>query len=501
MNNHHIRHQLRRYPILILLLLTLHTAFTSSQVFADAWNLTLKDVLTSALKENSIITIHRLGEDISKERVKFESSIFIPDVAAGANNYNYHWNDFTIDNYSDKGSYEYYMSLRGKQTDGSELSLNMSTKKENYSYMIPQYDIGQFTSGLYLKYYLPLLRGYGKEVTAVGIDKAKIDLDTSRERYEFTKSDVLFNVLKAYYELYRIRQQIRISREIFRNTEKIYEIVKEKVDKRKMPITEQLKMEVALKTQEQFIIGLENDEKKKTQLLMLAIYNVPDKEGDRTIELLTTPEYMIPVMALPPPEEMISRIEKVDMTLISLNNDMKLQGRDLVKALNEIKPDLNLNTEVGMSGYDLNDWNTSLSNFSSNNYRVNIGLELKFPLTNTRFRSRINEITDLMKQTKIKAENRKSEIRKIAYELRNDVTTVSEQIKIYRKVVALAEENLKNETERLIRGKTTVLYTLDYQSDLSNARFQLIRFKIDELLLLGTYSLYARQMEDLIKLL
>ena len=63
------------------------------------------------------------------------------------------------------------------------------------------------------------------------------------------------------------------------------------------------------------------------------------------------------------------------------------------------------------------------------------------------------------------------------------------------RIVALSKRNLENEIEKLVREKSTVLNTLDYQANLSNAELDMLATKIDYMLILGTSYLYRREME------
>lgn len=474
--------------------------FAYSEV-PGVWQLSLKDVLKTALCENTIITIHKIGEDASKQKVIFENGIFVPDISMSAYNTSNHWNQFSLQNYRDKNYYQYLFSARTKNEDGSELSLNFSSQKNCYTYMFPQYDLGEYNSSVYLKYYIPLLRGYGNQVNLVNVDKAKIELANTIQRYESMRADVLFNVYRSYFDLFKIREELKVSRGIKRNSEEIFKIVKEKVEMRRMPITEQLKIEVSLEIQDQTIVSLENDEKKKIDQLMISIYNDPTRQGNRKLKLLTSPETVFTEISLPPVEEMAKRIDNVDMELINLDTEYKLYQKDYIRALSDIKPNLNVSTELGLDGYDWNSAGSSIQNISSNNYRVNLGLEYRFPVNNSQYASKLREIKDRMDQAKIKMDNRKNEIVRIARDLTNDMNSLKERMRIYEKAISIAKENLNNETERLIRGKSTVLYTLNYQSDLSNSMLQLVRLRIECILLFGTYKLYSREMEALANVL
>jgi len=77
---------------------------------------------------------------------------------------------------------------------------------------------------------------------------------------------------------------------------------------------------------------------------------------------------------------------------------------------------------------------------------------------------------------------------------------VREKRELNEKIVALSKQNLENEIEKLVQGKSTVLNTLDYQTNLSNAELSIAELdmlatKIDYMLILGTSYLYCREME------
>ena len=462
---------------------------------AEPIQLSLSGAITIALKENKIINYYYIGNEIAYRRVDFEKAIYIPNLNLTGLTERYRWDSLTLDNYHKQAVDQYQISLSKKNPLGGTSSINFSTEKEGYVYNIPRINRKEYTSSIFLKYEQPLLKGFGRNMTNFNIDKAKMNKELAFQKSEDMKSNILYNVFRDYFLFYRATEELRLAREIRKNTGEIFNVVKEKVEMRRLPITDLNKMEAWLYTQDKEILELAFKRWQRQNQLMLSIYN--DARGDsfKEMVLLTTPDDVIRDYKESPSLETKMKTENNDFELLQFKNDLKLYGKDMQKALNDMKPDLTLSMELGTDGYDFNRRSKSISDINSDNYRGILQGILSLPIINTAAKSKWLEVKGQVVQTNIQISNRRNIIENSVNEIYNDIEMVRKKKELNDKIVAISKQNLENEIEKLVRDKSTVLNTLDYQTNLLRAELDLLTTKVDYMLILGTTYLYRREME------
>ncbi len=473
------------------ILLTILPAIAISETLS----LSLTDAITTALKENKIINYYYIGKEIADRRVDFEKAIYIPNLNLMGLTERYGWDSLTLNNYHKRIVDSYQVSLSQKNSLGGTSSINFSTDRDSYIFNIPRIYEKEYTSSIFLKYEQPLLKGFGQNMTNLNIDKAKINKELAFQKFEDMKSNILYNVFRDYFLLYRATEELRLAREIRKNTEEIYNIVKEKVEMRRLSMTDLHKMEAWLHIQDKEILELEFKRWQRQNQLLLSIYNEARGDSIKKIFLLNTPDEVIRNYKEPPLSETKMKTENNDFELLQYKNDLKLYEKDMQKALNDFKPDLTLSMELGAEGYDFNRRSKSISDINPDNYRVILQGILSLPIINTSAKSKWLEVKGQIEQTHIQISNRRNLIENSVNELYNDLEMVRKKGELNERIVALSKRNLENEIEKLVREKSTVLNTLDYQANLSNAELDMLATKIDYMLILGTSYLYRREME------
>lgn len=473
---------------------TVTTAFSADT--PGVLHLSLEDALSAALKENKSLQYSRLNKDISDYTVALKRSIFIPEVQSS---YSYSQNntDNNLNGHSGAKTDELLVSLSQANMIGGTASVNFSTARDANSF-INGPDVSEYTSSVFLNYSQPVLKGFGREITNLEINKAVIDRDTANEAYEDTKANILFNVFREYFLLYSVSEELRLSVEIRKNTEEIYKMVDEKVKAQKLPITELNTLKAALLSQDKQLLDLASAKTKQQDRLMLAIYEEPKRAAVSEVVPATMPETVISGFTEPSIVESRTKIEDADIDLIQFNNDLKKLEKDRLKAVSGLKPDLSVSLEAGYDGNDLNNRRDSIGNISSSNYRALITGTLLFPVINRAARSDVLTTESRMEQARIQIMNRKGVIENTVDELFDDFQTVKMKMGLDREIVGISKNNLDNEIERLIGEKSTALNTLDYQTTYISAQIDMVRTLVDYMLLIGTYHLYTREIEQLV---
>lgn len=260
---------------------------------SETLSLSLTDAITTALKENKIINYYYIGKEIADRRVDFEKAIYIPNLNLMGLTERYSWDSLTLNNYHKRIVDSYQVSLSQKNSLGGTSSINFSTDRDSYIFNIPRIYEKEYTSSIFLKYEQPLLKGFGQNMTNLNIDKAKINKELAFQKFEDMKSNILYNVFRDYFLLYRATEELRLAREIRKNTEEIYNIVKEKVEMRRLSMTDLHKMEAWLHIQDKEILELEFKRWQRQNQLLLSIYNEARGDSNEKIFPLNTPDEVI----------------------------------------------------------------------------------------------------------------------------------------------------------------------------------------------------------------
>ncbi len=483
--------------LLLFLWISLHCPIHEPR--AEAQQLALSEALSQALRENRTILYHRLGVDIAEKRLDFERSIYDPLLSLAGGSRRSAWSSSTLDNLRREDLGDSLVSISRKTPVGGVASLNYTTETERLSYEIPRFTVHQYTTSLFLKYEQPILRGFGAAITNINIDKASIVRESEEQRLEDVKALVLFNVFRDYFILFRALEELRLVKAVRENTQEIHDIVKQKVELRRLPVTDLNRMEAALLAADREILEAENRKSQKQHQLMLSIYNEPKISVFTEVQPTDSPDEVAPRLPLPPLVDTLVRKAHMDFELTRLRNEARLLGKDLQKAMDDRRPDLTLSLEAGLDGYSFDTWFKSVNDLSGENYRVLLRGTFSLPIWNTAARSRVGELEYRIQQVQILIRNRLGEIDQIVRDLYRDIETVREKRRVDEGIVSLSRESLNNEMEKLLRDKSTVLDTLDYQRTLIAAELNLISTKVDHLLLLGTVSLFRREMETLLE--
>ncbi|MEW6378743.1 MAG: TolC family protein [bacterium] len=477
-----------------------------------AVTLSLSDGLNIALQKNTDIRYYLLDKNTADQEVDYQEAVYLPYLKMSSKMGTYSWDVLTAANYRDHHIMDYDLSLSKRHSLAGTSSLHFSTKSDRITYYAPRVHQDEYTSTIFFKYDQPLLKGWGREMADFEIHKAGIRRELAIQKLEDEKNTILFKVFRSYFSLYLTGEELRLKREIRKNTQEIYNVVNEKVKMQKLPITTLNKVQATLLIQDKEIADLENEKRKKEHDLMLSIYNAScntsyntsqsdsntNSDTDPGIILSTQPDSVIASFPSPSWPDTQVRSEKMDFILANYAHQLRLAEKEREKAANNRKPDLTISLEFGIDGYDHQEWSRSIGDISSSNYRALITGVLGLPLKNTAAQADLAAAENKKRQLMIQIGNRREEIKNLVSELRDDMETAGNNMALNEKIAAISKQNLENEIERLVGEKSTVLDTLDYQTAFINAKLALLNTKMDYLMLIGTYYLVRREMQDLI---
>ncbi|MEW5801685.1 MAG: TolC family protein [bacterium] len=480
--------------------------------------LSLSDSLSIALKENTDIQYYLLDKDKAEKEVDYQKAVYLPYLKLNTKMGTYAYDVLTLDNYRNHRIMDFDLALSKRHSFAGASSIHFSTASDRSTYYTPRIHQDEYTSAIFFKYDQPLLKGWGRKMADLEIEKAGIHRELAIQKLKDMKNTILFNVFRDYFLLYLTGEELRLKREIRNNTEEIYNVVNEKVKMQKLPITTLNKMKATLLIQDKEMADLENEKKKKEHALVLSLYNKSHYHGsqqhdlqyrdsqqhhsqsgsDTRVILATRPDSVINSFPAPSWPDLQIRLEEVDFALIDYGHRLQLAEKEREKALNDLKPDLTISLEAGINGYDSHEWSSSIGGISSSNYRALLTGMLGLPLKNTAAKANLAAAENQNRQLLIQIGNRREEIKNLINELRDDMETVRNNMELSEKIAAISKENLENEIELLVGEKSTVLDTLDYQTAFISAKLNMLNTRIDYVMLIGTYYLLRREMEYLI---
>ncbi|MBN1625974.1 MAG: TolC family protein [Deltaproteobacteria bacterium] len=480
-----------------LLILFFSLTIITGNVRAESVILSLSEAFFKALKANRTIVYYDIDKNNAEMELEYQKGIFIPQFDLTGTWNRYSWESDNVNSYSVIETPKMVASIQKMNSFGGVTSLNFSTQEDKTVYSIPGLQDDEYRSSIFLKYEQPLLKGRGKTVTNYEINKSSLSLEFAKQRYEDNKNAVLFNVFKDYFSLLLTIEELRIKKEIRENTQSIFDVVKEKVEMRKLPVTDLNKMQTVLFIRDKEILDIENTMQQKRNQLMLSIFNDVEQDKGKDYILTTSIDEVIKSFKQPDLSEIMSKAESLDLDIIGYKNDLERYNLELTKAQDDLKPELLGSVEMGADGYDSDKWLRSARDISPQNYRIIFGGSLTFPITNTRALSRVKIADNKIRQVELQRTNRLQEVRNAIYELFDDLETFKSKVELAEEISSISKQNLEYEIERLVGEKTTVLNTLDYQTSMITAELDMIATKLDYIILIGVCHFYQREMEKI----
>lgn len=477
-----------------ILFFFLFTIFPPGQSNGAVLPMSLPEALSHTLGDNLILKQYQLGSSIAEELIRIEKSRYIPTVTASTLLETEKKAPLVSAAYHERFADDYRLALASLNPLGGMTTLNLYSQRETLRPLTPGSSADLYSARTFLRYDQPLLKGFGPAVNNLPIEKAAISGKFANEQFEYEKATLLYQTYREYYILYRIMEELQLRNDMRKETANICAMLSEKVEARKLPVNELKTMESVRYMLDKDVLDLENRKKEQERRLQVAIRNRFNQEEE--IVPLTLPQVVIRNSTIPEDIQNTQRnIEKLDLTLLQLQSELKLAEKDRQKAIDDLKQDLRLSLEVGLTGNDANDRFKAISGISTNNYQMMLGLTFTLPVVNTAAESRLAEKSYQQEQIRLRIRNRGDEIKKAVLDLYSNLNTVRRKMELDGKIVEIAKENLDNEVERLMRGKSTSLNTSDYQTRYINAKQGMLDTTIEYVLLIGSYHLQTRKME------
>ncbi len=336
-----------------------------------------------------------------------------------------------------------------------------------------------------LSFEMPLLRGFGTEVTTADIVLARSGLEISREDLRLQAQTTIQTVENAYWDLLASIEALRVARESLKLAQDLLDLNRKKVEVGTLAPIEITQAEAGVASREESVIvaetAVENAEDGLRQLLA-----VPQQDPSWSRHIVPTdrPEYR--EMKLDA-EALLAKALESRPEIVTAKK--RLQESELSErvAKNAVKHDLTLGASVGptRSDYDvrIHYLNQTLlpqdAKTSMDQLDWRIGLTYGIPIFNRAAKANYAVATLNREKSELGVRNVEQTIR---VDVRRAVRSVESGVKrvaAARANTVLQRRTLEAEQKKFDNGMSTSFEVLQIQTDLLNAQVAEIQAILD----------------------
>jgi outer membrane protein TolC len=475
-------------------------ALAQSEVDEDALSLTLADALRIALENNLALEAARVAPEVAAEQVVFQEGAFDGTFSAGVQ-YVDDTNDQTItdqtSNQSSPGSDD-SETWQGRVAWSDPLKFGASytvevTPRTFSSTTRTVIDAGFFqdsvrdsqSSVLTLRYDMPLLRGFGKQVNTEPLVLARTDAVKSVETLRSEAITVIEQAEGAYWDVVARRAERRVANLALQRAEDLLELNKKKVEVGTLAPIEitQAKAEVASKT-EGVIVAEVNLLNAEDELRRLLSFEKGDEVWSRPIMATDRPSFTKQEIDL---EAAIEEAMATRPDVLNARRDLSQKELSAIVARKNARHQLDLSAAYSPSNFD-NDQafefptaptQDSATNVEGDGRNWQIGLTYTLPVKNRQRRA--TERIAALNLSKAELDLLRTE-QTVRVEVRTAIRNLEsgyKRVEAARINVELQREKLDAEQKKFDNGMSTSFEVLTFQNDLADAELRLISAGLD----------------------
>ena len=497
------------------LLLLSGGALAQSDVDGDAMNLTLADALQIALENNLSLEAARVAPEVAAEQIVFQEGAFDGTFSVGAQ-YNDNSADQTItvikcpevdpndpnpvpcnpgdttpgfDN-SDRlaGSVGWTDPLKfgaSYTVEFKPLDFSSTSRTVNTTGFFSD-TVSEGTQGdLVLRYDMPLLRGFGKQVNTESLVLARTDAEKSLDTMRGEAITVIEQAEGAYWDVVARRAELRVANMALNRAEDLLELNRKKVEVGTLAPIEitQARAEVASKT-EGVIVAEVNLLNAEDELRKLLSFPADDPAWSRAIMATDRPSFTEQEIDL---EGAIEVAMSTRPDILSARRNLSQKELSAVVARKNARQQLDLSALVTPGRFD-NDrgfefptapTQDSLTNTDGDGMNWQIGLTYTMQIKNRQRRA--NERIAALNLSKAGVDLLNAE-QTVRVEVRTAIRNVEsgyKRVEAARINVDLQTEKLDAEQKKFDNGMSTSFEVLTFQNDLADAELRLISAGLD----------------------
>ncbi len=310
------------------------------------------------------------------------------------------------------------------------------------------------------------------------LERAEINLKNAERNYNQAEQNLIYNVKAAFYNLYKLKENVNISQEKVKQNEVSFETAQNKFKAGLIAEVEALQLEVDLASSRNELLNLNRsfEENLNNFKILLGI------ELEENIDLISNLSYQ-PISI--DENEAVKSALMSRSDLLNQENDIYLSQLNVEEVNSNRQIKLELNARYGIS----NNEKEFASLFDELLDDVNVALTLSVPIWDWGQNSRRVESAEanLMRE-KLNYNNLKKIIRNEIKEVINRINSAKARVKVLSKSVGIADKSYKISLERFKSGTISSF-------DLAQMQLRLTEAKNNSISALIDYSLSIADLE------
>lgn len=369
----------------------------------------------------------------------------------------------------------YSIGLRKQLRSGPVISPSLSTLDiENISSGIQS----QNRADVNVDILIPLMRGFGKEITGAEEMAAESNLNATELLSKHNISESIFLTTSAYWNSLAALQRLKILEDTEIRAKEIYDLVELLVKGGELEPVIIKQAKAQLYQRQANVRQSRRDYYESKQALAVAIGFTPKK-----LPNAPQPQGPFPQVINPQMLDKKSIEGYIDEALDSrgdyLAAKINVDTENILtqKAKNDIKPRLNLNLRVGYSGLSEEDnatryYRSPLSNYAGPNAFA--GLSLELPIRNNAARGEFRRRMSLLKEADLTTSQ-------LSNSIASDVLVAMERLRISAQEYQLAKQSaeayqvsVENEKRKIRIGESSLTDLIDIEDRYAGARITLV---------------------------
>jgi outer membrane protein TolC len=311
-----------------------------------------------------------------------------------------------------------------------------------------------------------LLQGLCPAANLASLNQARLDKELSQSELKAIAQQVVFNVEKAYWELYLSLRAVQIREESVLLAERQVEETKQRIAVGKLPELEIAAAEAELADRQVALLDARSDLGRARLELTYLLNNSADGSWERFLKPQDEP--VIPHDSIDPLDQHLELGKMYRPDLVQARIELKKGRIEVVRTRNGLLPKLDLFINLGGSSY-AQSFSDATPDYNTPYYDVNAGLTLTLPVPCSRKSAEHRQSFLSVKERELLLDNMEQLLERDIRISYLEAEHARERIDATRVVRELQEANYSAELEKFRVGKSTNLQVALVQRNLTEA--------------------------------
>lgn len=459
------------------------------------------DLIVLGLEVNLGLQIEKINIPQRTETIEIEKAFFDSELFA-ATGYDYLSTPFDSSYSSSSEShlenYSAQLGVSKRLTTGLTASLFLDTKRvsdnDYYNNLDPSY-----RTTLMVDLNQPLLRNLGTSINTTNIEISRNQLRQESLTYLLQAQSLILQLESVARQLAAKTQIIQLRQEAYDLANELYLANKKRFAAGSIPVSEVQEAETSLAGRQLSLsLAIQNRD-----ILQEDLNRQLNHKLSKEFKPATLVDFNLNIKPTEFPD-FKKLFESAQQKRLELKiNDYSIQSSVLQKNYlhNQLKPQLDLNLQLGLNGFSGHErtsalasqysgnWMDSLSSMGdADGYQVRAGLEFSMPIGNRSAKSRYRQAELQLKKEHYQQKDLESLIESELLQQQINVSHATEQLKITEHFEALAKKTFKQEQRRLEEGLSDTFRMILFQQ-------AMIEAKIDRIDSITQYYMALAKME------